>query len=206
MKHQQPPLLDVDPTARREGDFYETPAWMTMALVERVGISGRVMEPCAGRGAISNLLARHVGNIGAVAVNEPFPQPDCQLDASRLDATKQGSWDMWPVWEWVVTNPPFNLADQIVPLALNHARFGVAMLLRLSWLEPTEARSAFLKAHAPDRLIVLPRHDFRGNGSTDSVTSAWFVWYGVSLAPIREIAIVTRDERDELIAKYGKAA
>jgi hypothetical protein len=50
------------------------------------------------------------------------------------------------------------------------------MLLRLSYLEPTEDRGAWLNSHPPTDLIVLPRISFTGNGKTDSVTCAWIVW------------------------------
>jgi hypothetical protein len=101
-----------------------------------------------------------------------------------------------------VSNPPFNLAEAIVPLALEHARIGVAMVLRLSWFEPTLDRADFLKQHPP-ALINMPRHDFRGDGKTDSVTSAWFIWLADDGA--RQFGrfpndVVTPDERDELIA------
>lgn len=179
---------------RHAHDFYETPAWMTLALLRRVPMAGRALECCAGDGAIARVL-EHSGL--KVITNDVDPARDVQY---RLDASTVDGWMLLPPVEWVVTNPPFGLADRIVPLAFNHWKplRGVAMLLRLSWLEPTAARSAFLRAHPPTRLVVLPRHDFKGNGQTDSVTSAWFVWEkGASSAWIE---IVTKDERDALIA------
>ncbi len=45
-----------------------------------------------------------------------------------------------------------------------------------SVLEPCEGRGAWLAAHPPQALIVLPRMSFTGEGKTDSVTCAWVVW------------------------------
>jgi hypothetical protein len=84
--------------------------------------------------------------------------------------------DLEPGIDWIVTNPPFNVAAQIVPNAFNHAVKGIAMLLRLSYLEPVEDRGAWLNSHPPSDLIVLPRISFTGDGKTDSVTCAWMVW------------------------------
>jgi len=77
---------------------------------------------------------------------------------------------------------------------------GLAFLLRLSWLEPTAARQDFLNQYPPKRLIVLPRHDFRGSGQTDSVTSAWMVWGHVEPG----IDVVTKAERDALSNQDGR--
>lgn len=49
------------------------------------------------------------------------------------------------------------------------------MLLRVSFLEPCNDRAEFLAAHPP-RLFVLPRISFTGDGKTDNVTCAWYVW------------------------------
>jgi hypothetical protein len=47
----------------------------------------------------------------------------------------------------------------------------------------------------------MPRHDFRGNGKTDSVSAAWFIWDksrgGGLCRP--GIEVVTKGERDRLM-------
>lgn len=196
-------LLDVDINRdeRREHDFYETPAWMTRALLKRIPITGTVLEPCAGRGAISKVLVGS-GNVLSVVNNEPHPPAFNVPGWRRLDATQPESWLKFPRVDWVVSNFPFDAASAIVPLAFGHARLGVAVILRLSWLEPTDDRAAFIAAHPP-ALINLPRHDWRGDGKTDSVTSAWFVFLcdeGVRRFGHFRNSIVTKAERDELIA------
>jgi len=196
MKSQQQPLLESDPSVRRAFDYYPTPAWMTRALLRRMPALtfSQVLEPCAGDGAIVGVL-REAGAI--VDTNDLDPSRETDW---HLDATRDESWASFRSPTWTITNVPFNLADQIVPLAVKHSRRGVATILRLSWLEPTADRADFLKEHPPDRLLVLPRHDFKGRGSTDSVTSAWFIWdHARHLAP-QGIEIVTKAERDELIS------
>lgn len=193
---KQPALIDVDPVSRRDFDYYPTPAWMTRALLRRVHVFD-VLEPCAGDGAIVGVLAEH-------GISCLWNDIDPSRDAFwHLDATKAQSWEEFGREQpggfryfWTVTNPPFNLAEQIVPLAVAR-NLPVAMILRLSWLEPTEGRQRFLERHPPSRLIVLPRHDWRGSGSTDSVTSAWMIWDEGSGR--KGIEVVTKAERDELI-------
>ena len=93
------------------------------------------------------------------------------------DATKREFWTRWvSSIDFVVTNPPFSLASSILPLAYEHARVGVAFLLRLSYLEPCRDRADWLVQHPLTKLIVLPRISFTGDRKTDSVTCGWFVW------------------------------
>lgn len=200
----QIPLLDVDPSARRAFDYYPTPAWMTMALLKRVHVFD-VLEPCAGEGAIVDAL--RANSVTIVATNDIDPARPAQF---HLDATLRESWMALspPPYDgtrpyWGVTNLPFNLADLIVPLAVEFLP-AFATILRLSWLEPTHARAQFLAENPPTRVVVLPRHDWRGDGQTDSVTSAWFVWDSGQRSS--RIDVVTPGERDALIARLRLGA
>lgn len=191
---KQAPLLDVDPAVRRAFDYYPTPAWMTRALIRRVH-PFNVFEPCSGEGAISDIFK---ADDRLLLTNDLDPSRPSDL---HLDATDQHAWETFADYKpyWGVTNVPFDLADRIVPLAVQHLQV-FATILRLSWLEPTAARQRFLEKHPPCTLIVMPRWDFKGRGATDSVTSAWFIWEQGRSSATRGIEIVTKDERDELIA------
>jgi hypothetical protein len=157
---------------RRVNDFYPTPEWATKELMRVVPAQGRILECCAGEGDIAKVLNQQHGV--DVFSNDIDSHAPC-LD--HFDATIKTNWERWAGWaDWVVTNPPFNQAAQIVPLAYEHARVGIAMLLRLSYLEPVEDRGAWLNEHPPTKLIVLPRISFTGNGKTDSVTCASMIW------------------------------
>ena len=155
---------------RRELDAYLTPWWVTDVLLERVSVFGHVCEPCAGMGDIVGPVAL-APRVTQVSTNDLDPHYDT---ATHLDATDLAFWRDQS-FDWVVTNPPFLVADKIIPLAVAHAG-NVAMLLRLTYLEPCEGRATWLAQHPPSHLIVLPRISFTGDGKTDSVTCAWMVW------------------------------
>ena len=168
---------------RTKFDFYETPKWQTEALRRRVQICGSVLECCVGDGSLARML------------------PDCSvitndIDEVRsadfhLDAANPESWSAFPQVDWVVTNPPFNAAMPILKAAHAHAKFGVIFLLRLSFMEPTKEREQFLSETPPNRQIILPRWSYKQNGSTDCVTTAWFVWTKIH----RAIEIVPTHEK-----------
>lgn len=153
---------------RRRLDFYPTPEFATEILLRHVPLSGRIFECCVGAGDIAQIVKRR----GDVMTNDIDPSRPANY---HEDAAQRHIWrDV--VCDWTVTNPPFSHAPKIVPFAYEHSREGIAMLLRLSFLEPTEDRGWFLNEHPPTTLIVLPRISFTGNGKTDNVTCAWMVW------------------------------
>lgn len=165
---------------RRHLDKYYTPAFATRELLNHIHLTGNVLECCSGDGAISKELkvscSKHLGSGATIWTNDI----DVEMQADfHSDMTQP-----WPFkfhnFQWIVTNPPFNQAPQIVPRAYDMASDGIAMLLRLSYLEPCFSRKSnraqWLSEHPPNQLIVLPRISFTGNGKTDSVTCAWMIW------------------------------
>lgn len=199
---KQPPLLDVDPAARHDEDFYATPTWQTRALDARRPLldwGGLHVEPCVGDGAIVRALNPALPFVTNDLVQRGDMLPDFLLDARRPETwtafAHAGRLDV------VISNLPFDVAFDVAPLAYDAAGIGLVLLLRLSWLEPTEDRGPWLKAYPPTRVIVLPRTDYRGNGKTDSVTSAWMLWAKQPWFCDPGFEVVTKDERDELIAK-----
>lgn len=160
---------------RRELDAYFTPAHLTKALISRYPWLShvRVTEPCAGDGAI----ARHIVGCKTYDVDERYGHDVADARTARFPPT-----------DAFVTNPPFTHALEILENLRSQAPF-VALLMRVSFLEPTRARSAYLAANPPDMLIVCPRVSFTGDGKTDSVTCAWMVWGG----PLRGVAVEGRD-------------
>lgn len=171
-------------------EFYPTPAWQTRVLLHYVDIRGVVLEPCAGDGAIARLLEDrpfttvHRNDLAVYTPPSLFAV-DPEVAAIRVqtlrDATDPAFWREWRVQgvDWIVTNPPFSRAPEILPLAKEAARDGVAMLLRLSYLEPAENRARWLTTHPPSRLIFMPRASYvvGAESKTDQVGTMWAIWY-----------------------------
>ena len=174
--------------SRRAFDFYPTPGWATEALLKRVPISGRVLECCAGAGDISRALGG--SSCRTIVTNDIDPKwPTWHT----LDARLFETWEYIGPPRWTVSNPPFSCALPIVQQAVRCSVDGVAMLLRLSFLEPTKDRGPWLAEHPPTRVIVLPRISFTGDGKTDSVTCAWLAWErGVKY---QQIVVVPKSKR-----------
>lgn len=152
-------------------DRYDTPDWMTQALLARhADLRGRLLlDPCCGAGRMAALLKPRFEQVRTNDI-DPGVRADSCCDA-RSAALYAG---LQP--DWVITNPPFNAAALIVFRAIQAARVGVAMLLRCTFLEPVRER-AWLADYPPTELISLPRSRWKGPGSgTDSAPVWWYLW------------------------------
>lgn len=160
----------TQPAQRDPLDRYYTPSWATAILLDRVPeIRGAtLLDPCCGDGTMADIV---VSRFDSVFLNDV--DPDAPAAWNHRDARHRGLWEGTP-FDWCVTNPPFAHAGQMEQHALDHARIGVALFLRLSFLEVCQGRE-FLVAEPPQRVISLPRIRFRGQG-TDKVSCAWLVW------------------------------
>lgn len=164
----------LDTGERSDFDYYPTPGFMTRSLAHfhPAIVGASVLEPCSGGDAITTILRREFGC--RVATND---LDNRHLAQTCHDATAQSYWKNYaPAVDWVITNPPFNVALPILIYAVEHARVGVAFLLRKTFLEPTDDRGPWLQEHPPTRSIGEPRYDFRRNGKTDSVSCDWYLW------------------------------
>jgi hypothetical protein len=156
-------------------DLYPTPPQVTRALTDRILLPKYICESCAGNGAITDALeeTRHKVLESDITWNTEDDATTREFWDSRAEKLGETLWA-------TVTNPPFSLASKILPLAYEYSPWGVAFLLRLSYLEPAKNRAKWLEAHADNLRCVIPlnprpkfRRDSKGK---DSVTVAWMVW------------------------------
>jgi hypothetical protein len=170
---------------------------MTRALLAHVPeIQGTVLEPCAGDMSIARILSAEGGL--KVVTNDIDPQRPADHHSDASDP--RFATLMAPFIDWVVTNPPYQmpLCTEIVANSLRIARVGVAMMLRISFKEPTakvNPRGPFLEQHPLARELVMPRHSFTGNGKSDSATTAWMIWSKVRLSGEPMLSLYRADVR-----------
>lgn len=173
-------------TPRQALDQYETADWQVDALVDHVPeLSGSVWCPTVGDGALARQLLFRRPDLTITLTNDidPALKADCHLDATTLESWNEfGKMTTRP--DWVVDNLPFNVAIDVLRHAHTRARRGVALLLRLSFTEPTRDRGPWLSNHPIDLQVTLERYSFTGNGKSDNVTAAWFVWSKAQMAPL----------------------
>ena len=112
-------------------DDFPTPPWATRGLLEHVldtrslaGLS--CLEPACGAGHMAKVLKEYFREVRAAdAYHYGYgPVRDFLTFPYQANAV-----------DWVITNPPFRLAEEFVLRSLHVARKGVAILARTVFLE-----------------------------------------------------------------------
>lgn len=83
--------------------------------------------------------------------------------------------------DWVITNPPFRLAEEFVLQAMTVARKGVAILARTVFLESVGRFESIFKRNPPSAFAQFSERVPMIRGRVDPKAStatgyAWFVW------------------------------
>lgn len=172
-------------------DYFPTPPFATRALCEFLEGEGfplasqSAWEPACGEGHMVRPLAESFATVRASDVHR-------YGDHELIDFTVTGHTE--PQVDWVITNPPFCLAEPFIGVALDRARIGAAMLVRSAFLEG-QTRHQRLYRHTPpafvlqfvERVVMLegrlvrsglvdPYHAIAGGKATSATSYCWLVW------------------------------
>jgi hypothetical protein len=167
--------------ADRGHDCYSTPEVAVEALLRVECLPHFLWEPCAGRGAIVNVL-RDAGH--AVIASDLIDYGDPTHFPHRDFLTEP----LPTGCEAIVTNPPFKFAEQFVARALELCP-RVIMLLRLAFLE-SERRTGILEGRGlarvhvfRKRLPMMHRDGWEGKKANSGMAFAWFSWDRSHIGP-----------------------
>lgn len=158
-------------------DYFPTPAWATRALCEYIrqldpNLSvKRVWEPACGEGHMLRPLSEYfelvygsdVAPYGFGAVRDfLFPGDE-------------------PAFDWIITNPPFRLAERFVHTAIDRATEGVAVLVRSAFLEGIGRYSELFSRRKPSAILQFTERVAMVKGRVDESASSatsysWIVW------------------------------
>jgi hypothetical protein len=148
--------------ARKERDAYETPEWVTQALLPHLPTRLRIWEPAAGAGKMLRAL-RAAGH--AVVGTDIVEGVDflTTADPPPIDA--------------IITNPPYGLAQEFIERALACAPL-VAMSLRTDYDHAKTRQHLFGKCPAFAKKLVLTRRIvwFESEKAAPSFNHAWYIW------------------------------
>jgi hypothetical protein len=163
------------PHAERGLDLYETPPIAVEALLAVENLPHWIWEPCAGRGAIADVLRDrgHAVVCSDLVRYDNFPLHFTGDFMLQIKA---------PVGcDAIVTNPPYQIATEFARHALDLAPH-VYLLLRLAFLESigrTEIleRRGLARVHVfRCRLPRMHRDGWTGPRASSSIHFAWFCW------------------------------
>lgn len=162
-------------------DYFPTPPWAARAGAEIIARldpgAWKVWEPACGGGHMAHGLSDYFGEVFATDVHD-HGWAGCRI--RNLDFLSEEA-DQFNEFDWIVTNPPFVLGDAFVRKAWTRARRGVAMLLRLVFLEGGK-RYRLLHEDCPLSVVApfserVPMVAGRWDPDASSATAyAWFIW------------------------------
>lgn len=181
-------------------DRHYTPEWATEELVKYMGarIHGAVWEPCCGADMIGRVLRAQTG-INAYLGTDVDPEARSGFwERAAIDGIERWreakkapldflQWESLPSGiTWIISNPPYTIAYSahangkataldFVDKALSFG-VGIAMLLRLTWLEPCKERIDFFRNTPPTDVLILRRVNFLNSDVKNMCTSAWVIW------------------------------
>jgi len=185
------PLLDIRPAghtsvmsnrapAPDDLDYFPTPPWAARAggeLIQRLDPGDwTCWEPACGGGHMAHGLQDYFPRVRVTDIHDHGGGAEMLGDflSPELDALEP--------CDWIVTNPPFVLGDAFVRTAYRRARRGVAMLLRLVFLEGGK-RYRLLHDDCPLSVVApfserVPMVKGRWDPDASSATAyAWFFWF-----------------------------
>lgn len=171
-------------------DYYPSPPWAGRAggeILRRLDPGPWTLcDPMCGEGHLAHGLADYFPR---VVGSDVFPHGFGQVLDYR-DALAVGDVD------WVVTNPAFPLSTDLIDLALQRARRGVAILQKLSFLETVGRFDLIwgerpLTVHAPFAERVPMQLGGWDPGGSTATPYAWHIWIKAEVA---------HEVRDPLVA------
>lgn len=129
-------------------DDFPTPPWATRALLEHV-IKDRhpltgcmALEPACGAGHMAKVLEEYFGHVEASDAYSYGYGPVRDYLSVPYEARAA---------DWVITNPPFRLAEEFVHRSLVVARVGVAVLVRTVFIESSGRYRALFEKRPPTK-------------------------------------------------------
>ena len=158
-------------------DFYPTPPWAARAggeLIKQLDPMARTCwEPAAGEGHMAWGLKDYFDAVACSDIHDYGPH--LGLTGDFLSLSWPGAFEI----DWIVTNPPFVLGEAFIRKAWAQAARGVAMLLRLQFIEGG-GRHALFTEDCPLTVLApfcerVPMH--KGRWEPDGSTTTAYAWF-----------------------------
>lgn len=156
-----------DQTKRKFSDFYPTPPEATIALLDFLKLPREtiVWEPACGEGHMVNVLKTRFDRVTGSDITDSLQTDFLDTDFNLCD--------------WIITNPPFSLAEQFI----RHARKlnpsgGFAFLLKSQYWHAMSRLKLFRETQPSHVLPLTWRPDFHfgAAGGAPTMEVLWTVW------------------------------
>ena len=154
-------------------DWYPTPTWGTEALLRYENFNGKILEPCCGDGSMAKVLS----NSGYDVIASDLYDRGYGNQKDAFDYTNKIS--------NLITNPPFNLAEELIDHFLPLVEEKLCLLLRTSFVEGVgrynkfyaniDTRPSRIRTFSK-RLTMVPGNSEPNVKVSGTVSFSWFIW------------------------------
>ena len=159
-------------------DYFPTPPWATRAFFVHVlphlqHSRGFLIawDPACGEGHMAAAIAEHVDVTFASDIFD-YGYGDIADFLSADGRTHNAGAD------WIITNPPFNLALEFALAALELAQVGVALLCRTSWAEGEARYARLFSRHRPFVAQFVERVPMvKGRYAVNAKSATAYAWF-----------------------------
>jgi ParB-like chromosome segregation protein Spo0J len=160
-------------TYRHEEDYYRTPPECVRALLAKESFSHTILEPACGDGPISRELEAFGHTvISTDLIDRGFGEGGVDFLAEQALRADD-----------LITNPPYELADDFAVHALELGVRKMALLCRLVWLEGQDRYSRLYSQHKLARVWIFSARQTLWRGDDEAAEDdggqtayAWFVF------------------------------
>jgi hypothetical protein len=161
-------------------DYFATPPWATRALLEKVIVPSVVpglenetfmscWEPACGEGHMAEVLREYFKTVVASDIHG-YGYGTAPHDFLTYDG---------PGADWIITNPPFGKqTERFVLRAIELANVGVAMFVRLQWLESVGRYENIFRDHPPTLIAFFSERVplCKGSWKPENSTATAYIW------------------------------
>lgn len=156
-------------------DDFPTPPWATRALLENVigpdkkGFN--CLEPACGAGHMAKPLSEYFKEVKSQDI----------ADYNFGEIKDYLTYSPNKKWDWVITNPPFRLAESFIDQALSMSKEGCAFLVRTTFVESIGRYNRLFSKTPPTMVAQFVERVPMVKGRLDKKASTatgycWLVW------------------------------
>lgn len=154
---------------RPADDWYPTSPEATRAILDQETFTGSIWEPAAGDGAICKVLNEYGYQdiLATDLVYRGYGEGDHDFRTSNYKADN------------IITNPPYNMAQEFIELSLERTTKKVVMLLKLQFLEGQKRKLFYQNVPLSKVYVFSKRVNFYRNGEQGKLGSSMiaFSWH-----------------------------
>jgi hypothetical protein len=146
-------------------------------MLELSSFDNEWIDPAAGDGAIIEAVDAYRDDIHWTAVDIRDTRADLQsigLSLSQIEIGDFLEMEFEKRFDVAIFNPPFTFLMEFIAKCRQIARISIAF--QTLNLLGSDERHEWLSGDFPDVYVIPNRVAHKGNGRSDSVYSAWYVW------------------------------